>query len=568
MGCKLLKKGKRLGKKLMIRFKKRRQSGFWLLFLFAVLHLNSFQSLAAESLTQEHEIQGFRTVFKFDSPESSALFSPDCLILAGEIIRNVIGFQREVLGITFVPGFEFGFIFENRLQSETLHEAVLISYHRSDDGQMTQSLALRIKEISVKDGQLTYLSFDTLEPDARLKNTYHIYNFSFDEQGNFLDRMIVKTTLDPSLQADRSYYKFQEGKWMEYRNYGQNGLPDSITLKTFLLNKDGSKIWMDSKKSFNRRFNEQGQITQETSQITTYSYSGLNLAETFAIYNVLLHPTGEISSYEIVFSQKDDTSSFSEADHLEINFERNDLGVQTKKMIRKYKIQQGQCVYSEGKTEELILENANRVKESREIVFDIRPGTKGLMPEDQILKQSLHSWNLELDASGQVQRKRILTTQYEYPEIEGRKQMVNLFVSLKNILVTRLEGKLKTIEVNYHDFDSNRILTYLRQIKIEVLEHAFTGDPIKLKLNISSPIDPGSNDEEVIIQDCNYIINEAILGELFYQKTDRPFDVGLEEVSDQGEILKVSFYDFTKDQNQKTYTTKETVTLSPPASHD
>jgi len=539
-------------------------------FQFLVLCLLLFSSPcpASENLNQEYQLQGFRTVFKFDSPENASLFSSDCLKLAEEVIRNVIAFQREILGITFLPGFEFGFIFENKLQSETLHEAVLISYHRSDDGQLTQSLALRIKDMSFKDGQLIYLSFDTLEPDASLKNTYHVYNFSFDAFGNFMDRMIVKTTLDPSLKADRSYYKFQEGKWMEYRNYGENGLPDSITIKTFLLNKDGSKIWMDSKKSFNRRFNAQGQITQETSQITTYSYSGLNLAESFAIYNVLLNATGELSSYEIVFSQKMDTLSLSQADYLEITFERNELGIQTKKMIRKYKIQDGKCVYSEGKTEELVLEAANRVKESREIVFDIKPGTLGLTAEDQILKQSLQSWNLEFDASGQVQRKRILTTQYEYPEMNGKKQMVNLFVSLKNILVTRAQGKLKTIEVNYHDFDASRVLTYLRQIKIEVLEHAFTGDPIKLKLNISSPVDPGFNDEEIIIQDCNYIINEAILGELFYQKAERSFDVGLEEVSPQGDILKVSFYNFTKDQNQKTYTEKATKTLISPITQD
>lgn len=543
------------------------ENGLCLLLLVGFCLISS-QSMAEEGLSQEHEIHGFRTVFKFDSAESSALFASDCLSLATEIIQNLIGFQKEILGITFVPGFEFGFIFENRLEAETLNNAILISYHRSDDGQLQQSLALRIKETVLNDGKLTYLSFDTLEPDARLKNTYHIYNFSFDDMGNFLDRMIIKTTLDPSMRSDRPYYKFQEGKWMEYRNYGSNALPDSVTIKTFLLNKDGSKIWMDSKKSFNRRFNDQGQITQETSQITTYSYSGANAGETYAIYNVSLHPGGEIAGYEIVFAEKDDTSSLNQPDHLEINIERNDQGVQIRKTVRKYQIQQEHCVYSEGKIEALLLENGNRVKESKEILFDIKPGTNGSAPEDQILKESLQSWNLEFDATGQVQKKRILTTQYAYPEIEGKKQMVNLFVSLKNIFVTRVDGKLKTIEVNYHDFDANRILTYLRQIKIEVLEHAFTGDPIKLKLQISSPMDPSSNDEEVIIQDCNYIINEAILGELFYQKVNRPFDVGLEEMSEQGEILKVSFYDFTKNEDQKIYTHKETKDLALPLSRD
>jgi hypothetical protein len=99
-------------------------------------------------------------------------------------------------------------------------------------------------------------------------------------------------------------------------------------------------------------------------------------------------------------------------------------------------------------------------------------------------------------------------------------------------------------------------------VEIEVLERIITGDPVKIKLTVQSQSDPDSRDEQIMVQDCNYIINEATSGKLFDQKKERPFDVHVEEISEKGEAFRVVFYDYTKENDVKKYSTKESRTLS------
>jgi hypothetical protein len=161
--------------------------------------------------------------------------------------------------------------------------------------------------------------------------------------------------------------------------------------------------------------------------------------------------------------------------------------------------------------------------------------------------------------------KKVLQTSYAYPEINGVEERLQLLNSLKSIQIMRdpNKGTLQKIQIDYYDFDDDKKLIINRKVEIDILETIITGDPIKIRMMIQSPWDPASKEEQIILQDCNYIINEATSGKLFDLRRERPFDVHIEEISEKGEILKVVFYGYVKENNIKKYTTKESRALSP-----
>jgi hypothetical protein len=277
-----------------------------------------------------------------------------------------------------------------------------------------------------------------------------------------------------------------------------------------------------------------------------------------------LHPEGELSSYEIIFPKISDVP-FSEEEDLEINLVRDDQGTLLKKMIRKYRIVDQIKQYYQGTLQEFTVENGSRIKALKEETFNIKPDRLGLLPDERNPMETLYTWNLSFGQRGLADKKRVLKTNYIYPQIHGVEEKLQILSSLKNIELTRdpIKGTLQKIRVDYYDFSEEKTFEIARTVEIEVLETIITGDPVKIKLIVQSRSDPHSRDEQVFVQDCNYIINEATSGKLFDQKSEsRPFDVHVEEISGGGETLKVIFYDYAKENGIKKYSTTESRTLS------
>jgi hypothetical protein len=501
------------------------------LFLFFI----QFQSAFSQSEFSSERSIGDRPV-KLTASDPGRLeicLRPENIERIERVLRNLALFEQETENSYFVNTARIELEWLSSQGPESKPSALAVTaLSRDDESEIRKRFRLEQIRFSENDAVVSFtVTPEREKPEDR--PTYRVTNIRRDSRGNILKRILVKISSGPAFRLPADFEKFLEGVLLEYRDFNEFGKPMSYQAKTFVLDQTGRKRWVQVKESLNRRFNESGRLLQETVRETRYSY-GEPMDSDFAVYNVRIDPaTGDLGRFDLIFSPPPGETPLPRKESFEILFEPLSNSTGIKKIVRKYDLEQGAKRYLSGQSIELY-QKGSRISFFRETSFQIKPGTPGLLDEDRIYESALYLYNLEFNEENKVLHKRIV--ELAFVPRENGETSLPVFHTFRDVRYTYQNGDPKRLDVDFLDFNENRRLGIARQLSIEVLETMKTGDPVKIRLVIKVPADPAMDTEQVIIQDCRYILNEAVTGDLFYAPTERSFHVRIKNLSPEGEI--------------------------------
>ena len=366
---------------------------------------------------------------------------------------------------------------------------------------------------------------------------FDLYTMLRDKKGNVRKCMFLKFEYGLKLEGQADFLKFINGRWLEYGPYLQFNKPVSLTVKTFQVDRKGWKIWTHVSKHMNRGFNDKGQLVRETKQETSYNYSRSVKDMPYDIYDLAYYRGGDIKSFDLVFKDGlKPSANRTEPEHMDVYFRWSPEGILLEKMVRSYRILDNKREYVKGISREYMLADRKRAVKLTETSFSIRPGTDGSMKENRIPEKTVVTWNISFDKNDKVLSRKVLEVTHSFEREANADEPAIVFRGLKDVKFVDDEGRrLKGVFVDYYDFSGDGTLSIVRSIVIDVLSYNRSGDPATMVLSILSPENPGENTEMRIVQDCNYIIGEAVLGDMFLEKREKGYYVCLDEIPEGGE---------------------------------
>ncbi|MDP3981802.1 MAG: hypothetical protein Q8Q33_10365 [Chlamydiota bacterium] len=509
--------------------------------IFTLLTLT--QAVWAEDQCIQFDWEGRQITYRY---ESKLLYSveEDGVIIPKleKIIRNIMFFEQEVHDTHLLEGADINIEGKIYGQFSALKVHAVRKYENGAAGAERKYI---INEVVFDADHVRFLRL--LEDRGEKTPTvfYDIYNIDFDKNAYVLKKIILKSFLDVSEGTGLLCEKFIEGIKVQYQDFGGNGLALSFTYQYFLLTKNAGEMILKEKKSFNRHFNQEGYIVSQTTQETSYTYSqqmGMN----DAVFNVRYHPSGQIKSYNIASNMDQKNSSSGIHNVICFNIERDDAGLELHETIRTCTTTGAAVQYLSGKQRDYAYDSEKHPRFVAEKVFDIKVGTDGLNPSDRTVKQELYMWNMAYDKSGQIIRRRILKTLFKEVELLGRRVRLRLYNNLRDIYIFRDEdnGNMKGVRVDYLICNGENLCVKDRSVEAQVIEFSFRHDPLKIKLIVRDLNETSASIETEIVQDCEYILNEAISGELFTPQRSMNEDMQIVYVDKEGASLLIFFYSF------------------------
>jgi hypothetical protein len=502
------------------------------------------ESLPGTAFTYPFE-GGSSIVFRIprSSPVTKEVLNSKYYPAASQIVAKLIQIQQEEENreIPRTARFEFLFSPEDRVPS--FARALL---------RITSPLVekqIRIFRLTYTHSRLLYLRFHELSnQDSGL--FYDFYNIEFDGKGRTLRSVILKSDTDKSIPCKEPFILFREGKEIQYKGFTASGLPTAYRSKTFVLNKNGLKQCIRLKECSNRMFNPNGLLSGETTQETRYTYKQ---GEPCLIYNVRLDKRGKIVSYDFLFPRIE-KSPLSQASCYHCLVQESSP-IKEKKIIRQYLFSQGKRQFQSGSSREAEFDMQGRLVCFHEAEFKIKPGSDGLKEDERFEGKDHYVWNTSFSPGNRVLTRRIIKTIAYSFELNGKKENCNLLASLREVHFLEEEENLKKVTVCFYDLGKDLVWIPLRQVTIDILEMMKNDIPSKINLSILSPNNPLDHCEQSILQDCDYILEEAVFGDLFLpQKKSSNFDVHVQKLSDKGEIGAVVLFYFKNENGKKIYT--------------
>jgi hypothetical protein len=531
------------------------------IFLGLILLFSSeFVLFSEEFIEVPKEINGKNIVFK--AKEKAVLdniVKPEALDKFQEIFDSLNAFEKKFHQIKILNKCEFEIVFQDITKTDCFSSEFIVNalYSGNDSLKPVNKNFSIIKTYFNNEGDLVYMRFRQNGDDEAVATVVDLYNIQRDKQGDIRKRMFLKFKEDLKVEGHPGFFKFIDGIWIEYGPYLKFNEPVSITCKTFILDEKGWKIWTHVTKRSNRGFNEKGQLVRETTQETSYNYSRPVSSRPYDVYDLSFYPGGEINSYNLVFRDALKEPSNTEPKHLEFNFKWSSEGVLLEKMMRKYRIVDNTKEYIRGESREYTLDGPAKAVKLKETTFNIRSRTDGFLKKDRILKKTILTWNLSFDEKNKVLSRKVLEFKNIPSNKKDRTETINVFQSLKEVrFVDDAGGRLKGVLVDYYDFTEDGKCSIVRSVGIDVIAHNRSGDPAKIVLAVISPHDISENSEMILTQDCNYVIGEAVLGDMFLERQEKTFSVYLERIPEPKESLKGTVV-YIKREDEKENETKE-----------
>ncbi|EKD28368.1 MAG: hypothetical protein ACD_79C00328G0005 [uncultured bacterium] len=494
---------------------------YFLCFIFFHLVVNA----ESPSLYKPEKLK-YDISFEVNNPSQNS-FIDSKIKLAIDLIDNLVLFEQE--NGSRIPLQNFKFIFNIAFTNNKTPFTIQIFAVEKESLLIKTNRILEYSTINEKIKTIKFISIDKNETQG---DSFSIINIKSDPNNNILERLLLRNSSLSITFMPEGFEKFVEGKFIEYKSYTSNNAPLQLITKTFTLAPNGEKRWIKIKETFNREYNEKGLLAKESETETTYSYT--DSGPSSAIYNVIFSETGNIKNYDIVFSSDPENPQSLNLNNLNIISLKEDNIGPIEQLIREYQIKDKKQIFLKGEVLRKEKDSNGLVLFLKTSEFSIKPDTDGLKDEDKIFNKNIYIYNLEYNSSNQIVHKKIIKTSFVPAVTDKQKE---IFDSLRNIYFTYdSQNTLNNIKVDFLEYTKAGKLEPAKTVSINVLENLPTGEPGKIELSVSSPTNPELNTKETMSQDCSYIIQEAINGEMFFEKSNMNFIPSIESISNKGDI--------------------------------
>ena len=353
------------------------------------------------------------------------------------------------------------------------------------------------------------ISFDMEKeiPEIKALQIFHVRNMAFDSRENLLKRIVLhgERYLYPEYMKNEE--RFLEGKMIEYRDYRVKGCPQGFIYKTFILANRGTLLVTAEKESEGRMYHENGNLAQETVRETQYSYQSSPSRSTF--YNVEFNEAGAIKSFDLFPAPNPENPLSVPANGECTRVELYDFigTVPLNELRLYYAFSDGRKTYHSGRWIETRLRKDFMITSTRHTEFNILQGKTGRDPADRVLTSKVYIFNREYNFKEMPVIKRIIKSTF--------KDNQEILESLREIRFEYdLSQAIETVSVDFLKPDTDGEFISLRHVALEVIEYQPSKEPKKVKLKIRSGSE-GEDFEQIIYQDCTYLMDEMIYGSVF-----------------------------------------------------
>lgn len=451
--------------------------------------------------------------------------------VALQIISSFKQYLEEESG-TNIPGpVSFEFIFSPRdLVPSFERTLVRIATVKKDEFSRKK---VRIMRLSLNRFRVRYIRFHT-SPNENGQVCYDLYHLEADSKGRTLRTVIIKSFLDRRMPCKEPFYCFSEGREIQYKGFTMNGEPTAYRKKQFTVNRNGYKQWTRIKECRNRMFHPNGLLSGETIHDSQYTYRE---EVGCLIYNLMLDKLGRIHSYEYAFlTTKKRPAPQSWFYHALI---QETSPFRDKRIVRQYLFSKGKRCFQSGNCREASFDEMLRLRYFKDSEFLILPGKDGLSEADRKEVNDCFIFNTAFNENGRVLTRRVLNTILTVSGQNGSETLLNILSSYREIRFFEEKGTLKKVMVSFYDAGRERILTCVRQVIIKIMQTMKNDGPSRIRFFILSPDNAEEPYEQEIVQDCGYIIDEAVFGDLFIpRKKNRDYDIHVQTVTPEGEITE------------------------------
>lgn len=366
-------------------------------------------------------------------------------------------------------------------------------------------------------------------PEIKALQIYHVRNMTFDSKENLLRRIVLHGERYLFPEYLKNEERFLEGKIIDYKDYRSKACPQGFMYKTFILTNRGSLLVTAEKESEGRMYHENGNLAQETVRETQYSYQNSPSRNTF--YNVEFNEYGAIKSFDLFPASNPENPVSAPANGECTRVELYDFigTVPLNELRLYYTFSDGKKKYHNGRWIETRLRKDFMITSTRHSEFTVREGKTGENISDRILTSRVYIINREYNFREMPVTKRIIKTNF--------KDNQEILESLRDIhFEYDFNQAIETVTVDFLKPDSWGNLTILRHVALDVLEYHPSKEPKKVKLKIGS----GENRdafEQIIYQDCTYLMDEMIYGSVFIPPlSDSPATFIIKKVDEDGDL--------------------------------
>ena len=440
-------------------------------------------------------------------------------------------------------------VFEFRFQGKTVFENQKISgftvdaLRKGEDKDRFIKRSFTVYDVNYgENGSVVSVSFAEDGDVAQEKSELTHLIVTDRDKYNLPAKMIIVLSVPEKIPEYRKIlFRFLNGKIIEFGPRNRFKFPRSIICKEFILDKKGRRVWTQTVERSNRRFNEKGLPVSETTRQTRYSYSE-KINKHSRLFDVEFYPAGEIKQYDLIYPEKEQIDKDYKKDNINLFFVwRN--GYLLHRLIRKYRFSDGLKSFSSGDSLDFSFDKPTRAVKVVNEVFDIVRGTDGVIAKDRIPQKINYTWNLDFDSRDRVVSRRVLQIKRlsSAPSESVFEGLV--FDYLKEVrFIDSAKGPLDGVVIDYYDYLIDGTIDVSRRISIDVVKKNIRGEPVKILLTILSSRDPSGSSEMVLEQDCRYVIDKAVSGDLFYEDSDNKYAAVLESVSSDGSLFKGTLY--------------------------
>ena len=375
------------------------------------------------------------------------------------------------------------------------------------------------------------ISFDIERevPEIKALQVYHVRNMVFDSRENLLKRIILHGERYQFPEYMKNEERFLEGKMIEYRDYFLKGCPQGFVYKTFILTSKGTPLVMSEKESEGRMYHDNGNLAQETVRETQYSYQSPPSRNTY--YNVEFNEAGAIKTFDLFPAPNPENPATVPENGECTRVELYDFigTVPLNELRLYYTFSNGKKQYHSGRWIETHLRQDFMITSTRHTEFKVIPGKTGRDIRDREPVSKVYIFNREYNFREMPVTKRIIKSFFR-----DNQEMLE---SLRDIhLEYDFNQAVERVSVEFLKPDNAGVLLPLRTVSLDVLEYHPSKEPKKVRLRIYSG---GNKDayEQIIYQDCTYMMDEMIYGSVFIPPlSETPVSFKIKKVEEDGAV--------------------------------